>query len=71
MQPKKEFKKKILANNNAKWKFIRQDEGNKNPVSVKINGKKTTCERKIAKKYGEHILRNIDSLTNNILRKRI
>ena len=63
-------KKQILANIRAKWKILRQDEGNKTPVSVKINGKKTTCQRKIVEKYSKQILKKIDNEKKNILDKR-
>ena len=63
---KKEYEKRVLSNIKQKWKYIREDEGEKTPVKIKLDGKETTCQREIATKYSDHILKKIDELTKNL-----
>ena len=60
---KQEYEEKALKNIRFKWKFIQNDEEEKTPVKVVIDGSVTTSQRKIANKYMEHIQHKIDSLT--------
>ena len=36
------------------------------PVMVRINGKKTSCQRLIANKYGDHLIEKIENLTKDL-----
>ena len=51
---------------NQKWKFINREEGEKTPVMVRINGKKTSCRRFSANKYGDHLIEKIENLTKDL-----
>merc|ERR1711954_417704 len=67
---KKQHEIKILKSIKSKWKHINQEDRCKTPVNVKVNGVYTTDQRKIAEKYSEHLLKKIDSLTNELPDKR-
>ena len=44
-----------------KWKHIKTDYNEKTHVGIKIDGKYTSCQREIAKKYIAHIVDKIDN----------
>ena len=44
--------KRRHSNINVRWKVIRNDDEDKTPVMLRINGKKTASQREIAEKLG-------------------
>ena len=67
---KKEYENKVLGYLQEKWKFMKEDDGCKTSVNIKIYSKNTTCQRKIENEYANHISKKIQKLTDNLPEKK-
>ena len=63
---KKSYEMKVLSQMRVKVHFIREDTDCKMPISIKTERKYTTCQRKIANLYANHLESKILLLTSGL-----